>query len=71
MSSGDAAFTIVAICRIMVTLWSVFDGGVFWKKFSWQVGIRDIFVMGWKAVTEQTKRRYPELSTNIYLAIKK
>ena len=23
-------------------------------------GIRDIFVMGWKAVTGQTKRTYPE-----------
>jgi hypothetical protein len=48
---------------------SVFDGGVFWKKFSRQIGIRDIFVMGWKAVTRQTERTNPELSTNINLAI--
>ena len=50
---------------------SVFDGGVFWKKFSRQIGIRDIFIMGWEAVTGQTKRTNPELSTNINLAIEK
>jgi hypothetical protein len=50
---------------------SVFDCGVFWKKFSRQIGIRNIFVMGWKAITGQTKRTNPELSTNINLAIEK
>jgi hypothetical protein len=50
---------------------SVFDGGVFWKKFSRQIDIRDIVVMGWKAVTRQTQRTNPELSTNINLAIEK
>jgi hypothetical protein len=50
---------------------SVFDGGVFLKKFSRQIGIRDIFVVGRKAVMGRTKRTNPELSTNINLAIEK
>lgn len=50
---------------------SVFDGGVFGKKFSRQIGVRDIFVMEWKTVTGKTKRTNPELSTNINLANEK
>ena len=50
---------------------SVFDGDVFWEQFSGQIGVGDIFVMGWKAVARQTERTNPEFSTNINLAIEK
>jgi hypothetical protein len=32
---------------------SVFDGGVFWKKFRRQIGIGDIFVMGWELLRDK------------------
>ena len=32
---------------------SVFDSGVFWKKFSWQIGIGDNFVMGWELLRDK------------------
>ena len=47
----------------------VLDGGVFGEELSWEVGIRNIFVVRRECVALKTKETYPEFAANVDLAV--